>query len=285
MSASSLSVQKEFLFTENDFNYLSQLVGETTGITLKKEKRELVYGRLTKRLRVLGLTNFKQYCDRLRDGDDNEMANLINSITTNVTNFFREIHHFEFLQSTLLHEIAKSKTHQSHPKLRIWSAGCSSGNEPYSIAIVLKETIKNLNQWDAKILATDLDSNILSIAKEGVYPSSIIDKVSDSRKKKWFKYGSGSNQGSVKVSQELIDLIRFKQLNLIEEWPLKGLFDIIFCRNVAIYFDKNTREKLVDRFADHLTDNGYLFVGHSETLHGISNRFECVGKTIYRKIS
>jgi len=284
MSAINPSTEKEFLFTEKDFQFLTQLVHEKTGISLNAEKRELVYGRLAKRLRELGLKSFDPYCELLKRDDEHEVVQFINAITTNVTHFFREIHHFEFLESTLLPAIIKEKSTSYQPKLRIWSAGCSSGNEPYSIAMVLRECMTNLTRWDAKILATDLDSNILEVAKNGIYPAASLTTVSERRKKRWFKNGSGANEGIVKISQDIKDLVSYKQLNLMDPWPMAGLFDFIFCRNVAIYFDNETREKIIDRFADRLTDNGYLFVGHSETLFGVTSRFECVGKTIYRKV-
>lgn len=280
-----VSLEKEFLFTENDFQYLTQMVHDKSGISLKSDKHELVYGRLARRLRELGLKTFKQYCEVLKNDEDVEVVHFINAITTNVTNFFRETHHFEYLETTLLPELMQMKSSSYRPKLRIWSAGCSSGNEPYSIAMVLKECITDIASWDAKILATDLDSNILDIASKGVYPISSLDTVSEHRKKQWFKNGSGANEGTVKISHDLMDLISYRKLNLMDPWPMTGSFDVIFCRNVAIYFDTNTREKIIDRFADQLSDDGYLFVGHSETLFGISSRFECVGKTIYRKVA
>lgn len=275
---------KEFLFTEENFKYLTQLVHDKSGISLKSDKRELVYGRLARRLRHLGLQTFDQYCSVLKNNDEVEVVNFINAITTNVTQFFREMHHFEFLKSTLIPEIIKAKSTSVHPKLRIWSAGCSSGNEPYSIAMVLKEAMSNTSNWDAKILATDLDSNILTAARKGEYPASVLSNISEQRQKRWFKRGGGDNLGTVKISKELKELVSYKQLNLMEKWPMVGKFDFIFCRNVAIYFDNETREKIIDRFADQLSDNGYLFVGHSETLFGVTSRFECVGKTIYKKV-
>jgi len=277
--------EKEFIFTDADFQYLSQLAYDSAGINLREDKKELIYGRLSKRIRILGMTSFKQYCDLLRSQQEDEIVNFINAITTNVTHFFREIHHFEYLETTLLPEIMQRESTTLQPVLRVWSAGCSSGNEPYSIAMVLKECIANLERWDAKILATDLDSNILEVARNGVYPASSIESVSERRVKNWFKKGAGNNEGEVKISRELIELVSYKKLNLMGPWPMKGLFDFIFCRNVAIYFDKMTREKVVNRLADQLKDGGCLFVGHSETLFGITTRFECVGKTIYRKIS
>ena len=155
------SSDKEFLFTEANFRYLTQLVHAKSGISLKEDKRELVYGRLARRLRYLGLESFDEYCSVLKSNDEVEIVNCINAITTNVTHFFREIHHFEFIEKTLIPEMQEMKKTLSRPKVRIWSAGCSSGNEPYSIAIVLKDNLPNISDWDVKILATDLDSNPL----------------------------------------------------------------------------------------------------------------------------
>ena len=284
MDESMALSEKEFLYSDADFQFITKFVYENTGINLTNDKRELVYGRLTKRLRKLGLSNFNQYCELLKNNDEEEIVNLINAITTNVTNFFRENHHFEFLETTLIPELMKSKKDSFKRKIRAWSAGCSSGNEPYSIAMVLNETLTNIKRWDVKVLATDVDSNILEIAKKGVYPASSIEKISDYRKRRWFKNGSGANEGTVKVSSELTDIVSYKKLNLMDDWPMSGQFDFIFCRNVAIYFDNETREKVIDRFADQLNVNGYLFVGHSETLFGVSTRFQSIGKTIYRKV-
>jgi chemotaxis protein methyltransferase CheR len=267
----SSGYRKEFLFTDKDFTYLSKLAGELAGISLSSGKRELIYGRLAKRLRALDLNNFKEYCALLKDEDaegcKEERTHFINSITTNVTSFFRENHHFEYMADTLLPELIRKKSAQSQPRLRIWSAGCSSGKEPYSIAMVLKECIPDIERWNAKILATDLDSNILEVAKEGVYPKEHIQEIS-----------------SIKVSNEAKELVTYRKLNLTEEWPMKGPFDIIFCRNVTIYFDRDTRVKLLDSFAEYLDDEGHLFVGHSESLFGLTQRFSTVGRTIHRKI-
>lgn len=280
-------ILKEFLFTDKDFFYLSKLANDLAGIKLSEAKRELVYGRLSKRLRKLGLGSFEHYCELLRNKEegDEEFTHFINCITTNVTSFFRENHHFEFMTDELLPELVKANSHVSQPRLRIWSAGCSSGKEPYSIAITVREALRDFGKWDAKILATDLDSNILEIARRGEYPEEKADDIPEGVRKKWFRSGQGVNQGTIKISDELQSMITFNQLNLTEEWPLKGVFDIIFCRNVTIYFDKETRIKLLDRFAEHLTPNGYLFVGHSESLFGLTKRFTTVGRTIHRKIA
>ena len=279
-------LEKEFLFTDKDFRYISQVVGERVGIELPNSKRELIYGRLAKRLRKLGIKSFKEYCERLEQGDEEEFTNFINAITTNVTSFFRENHHFEFLKNKLLPDLIKKQKNSLYPRLRIWSAGCSSGMEPYSIAMILKESIPDLDRWDVKILATDLDSNILGIARKGIYSIDHLDEIPQESHKKWLlKGGRNSNQGVFKIRDDVKHLISFRQLNLLSNWPMQGLFDFIFCRNVTIYFDAENRGNVVNRFADQLIGDGHLFVGHSESLFGLTHRFESVGRTIHMKIS
>lgn len=175
-----------------------------------------------------------------------------------------------------------SKRQQSR-RIRIWSAGCSSGEEPYSIAMTVRETISNLNNWDIKILATDIDTNILHKAKTGVYTAERIKGMDQGRRKRWFMQGNGENSDSVMVKPELQEMITFKPLNLMGSWPHKGPIDILFCRNVVIYFDKPTQRILFDRFAELLPEDGHMFVGHSESLFKVTDRFELLGNTIHRK--
>jgi chemotaxis protein methyltransferase CheR len=251
-----------------------------------ESKRELVYGRLQKRVRLHNMKSFEQYCDYLEaDNNSDEMKHFINAITTNVTSFFRENHHFEYLQNVILPEIMLENKSTVKRTLRIWSAGCSSGKEPYSIAMVLREKIADIDSWDAKILATDLDSDILSVAKQGVYPVDQMDGISPERQKRWFKQGQGANANTVRVDAVVRNLVHFRQLNLISEWPMKGLFDCVFYRNVAIYFARESQIQIVDRIANHIKSGGYLIVGHSESLFGVTKRFESIGHTIYRKIA
>ncbi|GMR16864.1 MAG: chemotaxis protein CheR [Gammaproteobacteria bacterium] len=272
---------REFEFTDSDFNYIRNLVSDNTGIVLSDGKRDMVYSRLTRRIRELKLSNYKSYCDRLKTGDEKELIALTNAITTNLTSFFREPHHFDFLKTTLLANLKKNKTSR---KLRIWSAGCSSGEEPYSIAMVVHEVFESvLTHWDIKILATDLDSDMVRKAELGIYAADRVTGIEQSRLNKFVKNGSGENQGSVKISPRIQSLISFKGLNLMQHWPLKGMFDIIFCRNVVIYFDKPTQKVLFDRYADLMVENGHLFIGHSESLHMVTDRFRLLGKTIYMK--
>lgn len=270
--------EREFRFTDRDFQRIRQLVGEHTGIALTDVKRQLVYSRLARRLRKLGLDSFAIYCRRLEE-DDEELVCLINAITTNHTAFFREAHHFDFLAKELLPRLM----HSGQRRLRIWSAGCSSGQEPYTIAMVLKEHLPTARPWDVKILATDLDSDMIATAEQGVYPLQDIQPVPAPMLKRWFLRGTGAMAERVKVVPELKEWIRFRQLNLMHAWPMQGPFDLIFCRNVTIYFDTPTKVRLFDRFADMLAADGHMIIGHSETLLNISDRFELVGKTIYRK--
>lgn len=273
--------QREFDFTDKDFNCIRGLVRQHAGINLSDAKRDMVYSRLARRLRQLGFATFKQYTDLLQEEPQGEIVQFTNAITTNLTSFFREAHHFEFLAGTILARIIQEK--QRARRIRIWSAGCSTGEEPYSIAITVRETLPANSGWDVKILATDLDSDVLAVAREGVYGAERVKDLSSARLQCWFAKGTGTQEGKVKAAPELQRLITFKQLNLMGEWPMHGSFDVIFCRNVVIYFDKPTQRVLFERFADLLVDQGHLIVGHSESLFKVTSRFELLGNTIYRK--
>lgn len=270
---------KEFPMTDNDFNRIAKLAGRYTGIVLGEHKRDMVYGRIARRVRKLKLDSFSRYLDFLEANPEQELSNFINVITTNLTSFFRENHHFQFLKETALPEIRR-KNLQSK-RLRIWSAGCSTGQEPYSIGMTLNGA-GIAKDWDVKILATDLDSDVLEKAKNAIYSTTDIDGLDDVIVKNYFQFNGTRKE--VKVKQKASDFIHFKRLNLLEDWPMKGPFDFIFCRNVVIYFDKPTQKILFDRYANLLEVGGYLFIGHSENLHGISDRFENLGNTVYRKL-
>lgn len=276
-----LSRDSEFKFTDRDFSFIRRLVGETTGIVLTDAKRNMVYSRLARRLRALGLNDFSSYLDLLKSEDEVELVNFINAITTNLTSFFREMHHFDYLRNTVIPELVKA--HNTDRRIRVWSAGCSTGEEPYSLAITLKESIPDIGGWDVKILATDLDTNVVQKASHGVYSTDRVDGLPKPVVHKWFLRGKGSHADSVKVHPELQDLITFKQLNLMHSWPFKGPFDLVFCRNVIIYFNKDTQKTLVDRYADMLIPGGHLFLGHSESLFKVSDRFKLIGNTIYQR--
>ncbi len=274
--------EREFDFTDADFEKIRVFVKDETGIKLSEGKKNMVYGRLSRRLRQVGLSKFSEYFDLVSGNKDkDERGQFINAITTNLTSFFREEHHFDFLKNDvvprLMAENAVSK------KIRIWSAGCSTGEEPYSIAIALYESIPNIDKWDIKILATDLDTNVLAHGERGIYDIERISALSKTRKSTWFLKGKGGNSGSVKVDPRLQCLITFRQLNLMGAWPMKGLFDFMFCRNVVIYFDKDTQRVLFDRYANLLTPTSNLFMGHSESMHNVCDRFGLIGNTIYKK--
>jgi chemotaxis protein methyltransferase CheR len=272
-------VQEEFALHDNDFRKLAKLVMDTAGIVLGEKKRAFIHGRLGRRLRALGLADFSEYCDLLetRAGDD-ERLNLINAITTNHTSFFRESHHFDYLTKTILPAVANSN--RGSKRLRIWSAGCSSGEEPYTIAMTLRGHQPALTGWDVKILATDLDTNVISHAADGIYDADRIESIPDPFRKRYVT----SQDGRGVMREELRDLITFANLNLLGEWPMSGPFDVIFCRNVVIYFDKQTQRRLFDRYAEILRPDGWLFIGHSESLLNVTDRFDLVGRTVYRRI-
>lgn len=267
---------KEFPFSDQEFRFLAGLANAKSGILLPEQKKDMVYGRLVRRLRALKLDSFAAYCDYLQSaaGDD-EIGNLINSITTNLTSFFREKHHFEHLAA----QLDKCRGSKNR-KLRLWSAACSSGMEPYSMAMTLRGAIPDLDSWDALILATDIDTNMINTGATGEYNESDVEDVPHS----YTRYIDSLPDKKVGMSDKLKSLIRFKQLNLLEEWPMKHPFDFVFCRNVVIYFDKPTKEVLFDRMADMMTPGGILYIGHSENLNGISDRFELIGRTTYQRV-
>ena len=271
---------REFRFTDTNFEQLRELALEQTGIVLGDNKRQMVYGRLARRLRALQMHNFDDYCDYLRAHPDSELGELINAITTNLTAFFREQHHFEHLATQAVPEILQRNA--ASRRLRVWSAGCSTGEEAYSIAMTLTEQ-PALENWDVRILATDIDTSVVHIGAEGVYPAERLELVPEARLRRWFDRGTGDNSGRLRVKQALRDKVYFRPLNLLRTWPMRGPFDVIFCRNVVIYFDKDTQKELFDRFADMLAPDGLLYIGHAETLFKVSDRFVSVGRTVYRK--
>lgn len=277
-----MMMTRQFAFTHKDFNRLRTLVKHHTGISLSELKQDLLYRRLSPRLKALGLRSFADYCLHLSQQNSYELEQFTNAITTNLTAFFREPHHFEYLAAAALPEIMQRKGKSR--RLRIWSAGCSSGEEPYSLAIVIKESQLSAN-WDVKILATDIDSNMLAQAKRGIYSEERVEGLSQERLKRFFLKGQGNHRGMVKVAPQLRELVCFGRLNLLQDWPMPGPFDILFCRNVVIYFDKETKHHMFDRFADAMNTGDHLFVGHSESLFHISERFQLVHKTIYRKVA
>ena len=273
--------RREFELGDEEFRFLASFMSKETGIVLSDHKRDMVCGRLVKRLRALGLREFSQYCDMLRGPQGHaEVENLVNAITTNITNFFREPHHFDHLRDQVL--APRLNERPRRPRVRIWSAGCSTGEEPYSIAMTMADALKGCDGWDALVLATDIDTNVLRRGEAGLYPLAALDHIPESYRKRFVRRSNDADK--VQMADEIRRLIRFRRLNLHENWPMKGLFDAIFCRNVAIYFDKPTQRQLFNRYADRLFMGGILYLGHAESLIGVSDRFEAVDKTSYRRI-
>jgi len=273
---------REFSFTRKDFDFLRRLSNAHTGIVVGDEKFDMFYSRLARRVRALGLPSFSSYCDYIASGSDpGETVRLINAVTTNLTAFFRENHHFEYLRD---HAIpGRLQANDGDRRLRLWSAGCSTGEESYSLAMTLGEMQRELLGWQVDISATDIDSDVLETAGQGVYSSDLVSALPEGRLHRWFMKGTGAQQGKVRVKRELREAVDFQQLNLMKPWHQVAQ-DIIFCRNVIIYFDQESKARLIDRFAEALKPGGFLFVGHSESLTQLSQRFEMVGKTVYRKV-
>ncbi|WP_130620941.1 CheR family methyltransferase [Dyella amyloliquefaciens] len=267
-----------------DFAFLRSFVYEHCGISLGEHKRQLVQGRLVRRLRALKLRDFGAYCEVLRRDPQAELGELASAISTNVTAFFRESHHFDLLTNELLPRwIAEKK---NGGRLRIWSAGCATGEEPYTLAMVLAEALeKHGGNVDAKILATDLSPQALETARKGVYPIDRLEGVSTERRRRWFLRGEGEYDQYACVHPRLRELVSILPLNLLHDWPMQGPFDAIFCRNVVIYFDKPTKQRLFQRYAGLLPEGGYLFLGHSESMYGLNDNFDLIGRTVYRKRS
>lgn len=264
---------RDYVMTDKDFSFLSTLIKERAGIVINPNKRSMLYSRLVRRVRELRLDSFASYCSALQSAKaDQELPELINAVTTNLTRFFREPHHFEHLRDVALQEAMQQALTPGSPKrLRLWSAGCSSGEEPYSIALTLLESGLPLSLWDAKILATDLDSNMLATASAGQYDLS-HDSTRDLPVALRDKYFTVSQQ-QAEAKHELKRLITFRQLNLLHAWPMQGSFDVIFCRNVLIYFDKPTQKNLLERFAKLLRPGGFLYIGHSENTQHLTEYF------------
>lgn len=277
-------VLNDLVLTEKDFRQISQIVYDHCGINLHGGKKELVRARLAKRLRAGNFQTFPEYIDyALADKSGMEFSILIDSISTNLTSFFREDQHFKYMDNVFLPALLERKRAQRNFKIRAWSAGCSSGEEPYTIAIVLNEALKSQGRWDAKILATDISTSVLAVAKKGMYCEDRISPVPAALKQKYLITHKTKGEKVYEVSQSLRDMVIFSYLNLMKDWPIRGPVDFIFCRNVMIYFDKPTQNILINRYWDLLDSGGILFTGHSESLTGIEHKFKYVQPTIYMK--
>ncbi len=282
-----------FELDDEQFRRLRNLVYGVCGLNLTENKKALVRGRLSRRIRELGLGGFAEYLSYVEaDRSGEELTAMLDALTTNVTNFFREKHHFDWLRDHVIEPmktaragIARTKSGTagivSGRRLRIWSAGCSTGEEPYSIAMTICESVGDLRGWDAKILATDISTKALSVARRGIYSR---DRVRDVPPELIRRYFDAPDPNHVAVKPALKRLISFARLNLMDRWPMRGPFDVIFCRNVMIYFDKKTQQELVGRFWNLLKPDGYLFLGHSENLTGVAHSFATMRPTVYRKL-
>lgn len=265
---------REFSFFKADFERVRQLIYQHAGISLSPVKQDMVYSRLARRLRTTGKSTFSEYLDMLERGGTNEWEHFVNSLTTNLTSFFREPHHFPIFVDHL------KKLGTKRP-IRVWCSAASTGEEPYSIAMSVLEAF-GANASHVSIFASDLDTNVLATAQKGIYPIERVEKISPERLKRFFLKGSGSQEGYVTVRPELKQLIEFRQVNLLDaNWPVRGPLDVIFCRNVMIYFDKPTQHKILSRFSPLLQADGLMFAGHSESFLHAADIFKSLGKTVY----
>ena len=269
----------EYAISDKEFKLFSTLVYKESGIRLSENKKTLLISRLSKRLRALGLDSFRDYYEQyLKDENNGERIQMLDLISTNKTSFFREPAHFEFLKNNILPALAGQR------QIKIWSSACSSGEEPYTIAMTLYDHVQNPEQWNFKILASDISTRVLARAQSGIYDSDQISEVSQARAKLHFLKGCGLNEGRIKVKPHLLNMVSFKRINLMDEtYPIQCDLDLIFCRNVMIYFDRETQQMLMGKFHHYLKPGGHLFIGHSESLQWLNHSFNYVAPTIYKK--
>ncbi len=265
-ASASIAGGGEFAFTEDDFRQIANLVHSSTGIRMPDHKSAMVYSRLAKRLRALGMASFRDYCKLVMDvGGAEEKQNMLSALTTNLTSFFREPHHFEHLTKKVLPPLLEAA--RSGGRIRIWSAGCSSGEEPYSIAVTILALLPEAHRLDVKVLATDISSTVLEKGRKGVYLERALTSVPVDQRRRWFeKAPSIEGEPAMVVTDQLRSLVSFRELNLMSEWPMQGTFHAIFCRNVVIYFEEDTRDRVWRRFVPLLAPEGFLYIGHSERL-------------------
>tara|TARA_Y100000296_G_scaffold12705_1_gene14721 strand:+ start:765 stop:1595 length:831 start_codon:yes stop_codon:yes gene_type:complete len=273
VAVSTKDSTREFAFEKADFKNVQKMLFKKAGINLSDAKEAMVYSRLARRIRARNLRSFNEYL-ALVNKSESELEQFINALTTNLTSFFREPHHFTALADYL----------RQHNVTNIWCAASSTGEEPYSIAMVVAETFGSF-KTPVKIIASDIDSKVLAKARAGVYPLASIAKIPQHRQKQFFHKGKGANEGKVKVVDELRDMVQFKKLNLTDaKWDVKGPIDVIFCRNVMIYFDKPTQLKVLQKMVGMLKPSGLYMAGHSENFNMYTNLVRPVGKTIYRPV-
>lgn len=266
------------MFTDTDFEQVRSVIYQHAGISLNPGKRDMVYSRVARRLRATGFRSFADYLDHLEVESD-EWQLFVNALTTNLTSFFREPHHFPVLA-----EHVKKAHALRRATVNLWSSACSTGEEPYSMAMTVVDAFESFKP-PVRILATDLDTNVLEQAARGVYPADRIAKIPERDVKRFFLRGKGGNQGMVRVRPELRELVVFRPLNLLSpDWPVRGPLDAIFCRNVLIYFDKPTQYTLLSRYHPLLSQDGLLFLGHSESVAHAADLFRLLGKTVYAPV-
>jgi len=264
---------REFVFSHRDFEEVRKMIYDHAGIALSDAKEDMVYSRLARRLRATGLGSFQDYLALIRSGDAEEWEAFVNSLTTNLTDFFREAHHFHILRDFL-------RTRRERP-ITIWCSASSTGEEPYSIAMTAVEAFGGFNA-PVQVLASDLDTNVLKKGQEGMYPQERIKKLSDAQQRQFFLKGTGDRASMVKVKPELAAMVKFFRLNLLDaSWPVKNGLDAIFCRNVMIYFDKPTQYTMLKKMKPLLKPDGLLFMGHSEALYHATDLFRLRGQTVY----
>ncbi len=269
--------------TETEFNRFKTLIYEEAGIHLGPGKKDLLAGRLIRRMRELGIRTFREYYHRLLHGDGSERVHCLNAVSTNETHFFREPKHFQFLRDDLIPIwMSRADAGLMPRRLRIWSAACATGEEPYSLAMVMSDRLPAASGWDVEIQATDLSTNAVERARTGVWSIGKADEISPEYLKTYMLKGTGRQQGKMKAGPEIRSMVRFGRVNLNDEvYPPTGPFDVIFCRNVLIYFDLDSKVRVLHRLLNYLAPDGYLFLGQVESVHGLTDRLRAVGPTVY----
>ncbi|XZE20460.1 CheR family methyltransferase [Pirellulaceae bacterium SH449] len=273
--------------TSKEYQTVKSLIYQFAGIALTDYKQVMVQGRLNKRMRKLEIDSYRAYLDYLQDpSNTEEVTHFINVMTTNKTDFFREPHHFEYLARTAFPEVVKRAEKTGEKRLRIWCSASSTGEEPYTIAMAVREYFGAAHGWDIKILASDIDTEVLSAAEEGTYQPERVSELPSELLKRYFERPTQLTDGNFVVKSALRDLLTFRKINLHDsKWPIHTAFDMIFCRNVMIYFDSAAQSKIINHFGDYLKQDGLLFIGHSESIFGLSDQFALMGDTIYKKTS
>ena len=271
---------------EVQFRRLGEFIYQVCGIRLNDSKKVMLESRLSKRLKILGMNTYKDYCEYLFSpkGSNEELVHMIDMVTTNKTDFFREPAHFDFLRRNALPELIRTHRVGTGSKLKVWSAGCSTGEEPYTLSMVLSDYAEIHRGFEYLILATDISSRVLEVAKAGIYREEQVVPVPPVFRERYLLRGKARQMGKVRIVPELRERIRFRRLNFMEgDFGMREPLDIVFCRNVIIYFDRPTQERLINRINSHMIPGGYLFMGHSETLNGMKVPLVSVAPTVYRK--